>query len=95
MSEPPELMKEVARWIEKAEHDCLAADHAMELAKEGLTDQSLRMSNRGTVCDDGSRQPQGPVDLKVPQGREKEDMPQWVCRPWRDFLYLFAPATQP
>jgi len=38
MSERPELMKEVARWVEKAEHDCLAAEHAMELAKEGLTD---------------------------------------------------------
>jgi HEPN domain-containing protein len=38
MSERPELMKEVARWVEKAEHDFLAAEHAMELAKEGLTD---------------------------------------------------------
>jgi HEPN domain-containing protein len=38
MSERPELMKEVARWIEKAEHDFLAAEHAMELAGEGLTD---------------------------------------------------------
>jgi len=38
MSEPPDLMKEVARWVEKAEHDYLAAEHAMQLAKEGLTD---------------------------------------------------------
>ncbi len=38
MSERPELMKEVARWLEKAEHDFLAAEHAMELAHEGLTD---------------------------------------------------------
>ncbi len=34
MSEPPDLMKEVARWTEKAEHDFLAAEHAMELAEE-------------------------------------------------------------
>ncbi len=38
MSEPRERLKEVARWTEKAEHDFLAAEHAMELAKEGLTD---------------------------------------------------------
>jgi len=38
MSERPDLRKEVARWAEKAEHDFLAAEHAMELAKEGLTD---------------------------------------------------------
>ncbi len=38
MSEPPDLVKEVARWTEKAEHDFLAAEHAMELAREGLTD---------------------------------------------------------
>jgi HEPN domain-containing protein len=38
MSERPELMKEVARWLEKAEHDWMAAEHAMELAEEGLTD---------------------------------------------------------
>ncbi len=38
MSEQPELMKEVARWTEKAEHDFMAAEHAMELAQEGLTD---------------------------------------------------------
>jgi HEPN domain-containing protein len=38
MSERPELLKEVARWTEKAEHDFLAAEHAMELAQEGLTD---------------------------------------------------------
>ncbi len=38
MSERPELMKEVARWLEKAEHDFLAAEHAMKLAHEGLTD---------------------------------------------------------
>ena len=34
MSEPPDLMKEVARWTEKAEHDFLAAGYAMEPAKE-------------------------------------------------------------
>jgi len=38
MSEPPDLMKEVGRWTEKAEHDYLAAEHAMALAQEGLTD---------------------------------------------------------
>jgi HEPN domain-containing protein len=38
MSERPERMKEVARWTEKAEHDFMAAEHAMELAREGLTD---------------------------------------------------------
>ena len=38
MSERPDLLKEVARWTEKAEHDWLAAEHAMELAEEGLTD---------------------------------------------------------
>jgi HEPN domain-containing protein len=38
MSERPELMKEVARWTEKAEHDFLAAEYAMDLAGEGLTE---------------------------------------------------------
>ncbi len=38
MSERPERMREVARWAEKAEHDFLAAEHAMELAPKGLTD---------------------------------------------------------
>ena len=38
MSEQPDLAKEVARWIEKAEHDFLAAEHSMKLAAEGLTD---------------------------------------------------------
>ncbi len=38
MSEQPELMREVARWTQKAEHDFLAAEHAMKLAEEGLTD---------------------------------------------------------
>lgn len=38
MSGRPELMKEVAHWMEKAEHDFMAAEHAMELAGEGLTD---------------------------------------------------------
>ncbi len=38
MTEPPDLMKQVARWTEKAEHDLKAAEHAMELAAEGLTD---------------------------------------------------------
>jgi len=38
MSERPELRQEVARWREKAEHDFKAAEHAMELAHEGLTD---------------------------------------------------------
>jgi HEPN domain-containing protein len=38
MSGRPELMKEVARWTEKAEHDFMAAEHAMKLVGEGLTD---------------------------------------------------------
>jgi HEPN domain-containing protein len=38
MSERPDVMKEVARWIDKAEHDFMAAEHTMELAEEGLTD---------------------------------------------------------
>lgn len=38
MSERPDLGKEIARWTEKAEHDFMAAEHAMELAEEGLTD---------------------------------------------------------
>jgi len=38
MNEPPERMEEVARWTEKAEHDFMAAEHAMELAEQGLTD---------------------------------------------------------
>ncbi len=33
MNERPELMKEVARWAEKAEHDFLAAEHALEMAQ--------------------------------------------------------------
>jgi HEPN domain-containing protein len=38
MSERPEMTEEVARWVEKAEHDFIAAEHTMELAEEGLTD---------------------------------------------------------
>jgi HEPN domain-containing protein len=38
MSEPPERIEEVALWTQKAEHDFLAAEHMMELAKQGLTD---------------------------------------------------------
>lgn len=38
MSEQPELKKEIRHWTEKAEHDFMAAEHAMELAEEGLTD---------------------------------------------------------
>lgn len=38
MSERPESMREVARWTEKAKHDFMAAEHAMKLAEEGLTD---------------------------------------------------------
>jgi len=38
MNQPPELMKEIALGTEKAEHDGTAAEHAMELAAEGLTD---------------------------------------------------------
>jgi HEPN domain-containing protein len=38
MTEQPDLIHEVARWVEKAEHDFLAAEHAMELAEKGLTD---------------------------------------------------------
>ena len=38
MSARPEPTKEVARWMEKAEHDFIAAEHMMSLAVEGLTD---------------------------------------------------------
>ena len=38
MSEQPDPREEVARWTEKAEHDFLAAQHAMDLAEKGLTD---------------------------------------------------------
>lgn len=38
MSEQPELTEEIARSTEKAEHDFMAAEHAMELAEKGLTD---------------------------------------------------------
>jgi HEPN domain-containing protein len=31
-------MREIAQWTEKAEHDFMAAEHAMELAEKGLTD---------------------------------------------------------
>lgn len=37
MSEQPDE-KEIGHWTEKAEHDFMAAEHAMELAEEGLTD---------------------------------------------------------
>ena len=38
MTARPELNREVARWTEKAEHDFMAAEHAMELAQKGLTE---------------------------------------------------------
>ena len=38
MSERPEIPREVMGWVEKGEHDFLAAEHMMELAGEGLTD---------------------------------------------------------
>ncbi len=38
MNGPPELMKEIARWVEKAEHDFIEAKHTMQLAEKGLTD---------------------------------------------------------
>ncbi len=31
MSEPPELIREVRKWIEKAEHDLKNAEHTLEL----------------------------------------------------------------
>ena len=38
MSGRPELLKQVARWTEKAEHDFLAAEHTLKIADQGLTD---------------------------------------------------------
>ena len=38
MNEQPKRTEEIARWTEKAEHDFIAAEHAMELAEQGLTD---------------------------------------------------------
>jgi HEPN domain-containing protein len=38
MSERPELLREVSRWTEKAEHDFLAAGHILDAAGDGLTD---------------------------------------------------------
>jgi HEPN domain-containing protein len=38
MSERPEPAREFLRWVEKADHDLLAAEHDMELAEQGLTD---------------------------------------------------------
>jgi hypothetical protein len=38
MKERPDIIHEVRLWIEKAEHDLLAAKHSMLLADRGLTD---------------------------------------------------------
>lgn len=38
MSVPPEIADEFRRWVEKAEHDLLAAEHSLVLADRGLTD---------------------------------------------------------
>lgn len=38
MSVPPEIADEVRRWVEKAEHDLLAAEHGLVLADRGLTE---------------------------------------------------------
>jgi HEPN domain-containing protein len=38
MNERPESVQNAVRWIEKADHDFMAAEHAMELAGKGLTD---------------------------------------------------------
>ena len=38
MNERPEVVAEVRRWVEKAEHDLAAAEHMMALAERGLTD---------------------------------------------------------
>lgn len=38
MNATPELIGEVKRWVEKAEHDLTAAEHSMSLADKGLTD---------------------------------------------------------
>ena len=38
MNERPEIISETRRWIEKAEHDLLAAEHMLILAERGLTD---------------------------------------------------------
>ena len=38
MNEQPDTAQEARRWVEKAEHDLIAAEHTMKLAHEGLTD---------------------------------------------------------
>jgi len=38
MTERHDAGHEIRRWIEKAEHDLLAAEHTIELAEQGLTD---------------------------------------------------------
>ncbi len=38
MSGPPERANEVGRWLQKAEHDFMAAEHMMQLVEQGLTD---------------------------------------------------------
>ena len=38
MKRPPDIIHEVRLWIEKAEHDFLAAKHSMLLVDRGLTD---------------------------------------------------------
>jgi len=38
MNERPNSAEQIIRWIDKAEHDLLAAEHTMQLAGSGLTD---------------------------------------------------------
>jgi HEPN domain-containing protein len=38
MKERPNSAEDVIRWIDKAEHDLLAAEHTMQLVGSGLTD---------------------------------------------------------
>lgn len=38
MNAPPEKIRNVCRWVEKAEHDLRAAEHTMQIIDEGLTD---------------------------------------------------------
>lgn len=38
MNERPDSAEQIIRWVDKAEHDLLAAEHTMELADRGLTD---------------------------------------------------------
>ena len=38
MTERPDSINEALRWVDKAEHDLLAAEHTIQLAPKGLTD---------------------------------------------------------